>query len=191
MKSWLSVLGVLAVLCAQPVAAQISTGESLEFNTFLRAAALVGKPASVLSPIWGSGQTGMSSTHMVHLTAAHNLTASVGAGIGARDTTPVVRRMWYTEETSDTLTLKLRVVSIESKLQGLAGRANRCTTPFGIPEYLFVPQTVTRVWDRGLNGHSTQLQWTVTPDKRYLVTVSVGQFSDDGSATASCQAALP
>jgi hypothetical protein len=186
------ILALLAIPAfAAPAAAQFLTGKSLEFNTFLRVAPLIGKAVSELGPVWATRSAVTTSERVVHLTGAHSIFVFEAPVPGARDTSHVIQRMRYAEQVSDTLTLKLRVLSIELDIDAVDRRANRCNTLLGGPSFLYAPQTVTREWDRGLLGQPTRLQWTVTADNRYLITVEIGRLVDDGIATFPCQVSLP
>lgn len=161
------------------------------FESFLRVAAMVGKPVTELASIWPAPLTSPSSPRRFSVTAAHTIEIDIDGNQALRDSVARVRRAIWDERVRDTVALGRRVGELMRQLERLVGPVERCSDPLGPPAYLFVGQRVARTWRRGLAGQPTQLVWDVAPDDRLGITVTVGTFADNGVTAFACDAKRP
>jgi hypothetical protein len=173
-------------MSGQSVAAPVTPQAAVE--SFLRVASFVGKPMTELARIWPkyAGQ----DSHELLLTAAHRIRVSVNRPAGAADSGGRVMSVGLTESISDTLTLARRVSESMQLLQRKYGAPDRCSDPLGPPAYLFASQHVTRGWRAGPAGQPLTLQWVVTGEKDYEITMSVSQVVNP-DASMACDAKMP
>ena len=173
-------------MAAQSVAAALTPESAVE--SFLRVAAFVGKPMAVLARSWPKHEG--QDSHELLLTAAHRIHVSVDAVGGANDSVARVLSVSLTERVSDTLALVRRVSESLRLLQRKFGAPDRCSDPLGPPAYLFAPQDVTRGWRAGPSGQPLTLQWSVTKDRDYTITMSVAPLVNP-APTMGCDAKMP
>lgn len=159
------------------------------FETFLRVAEFTGRATTVLPTSWPESLR-LGGSSGVLLTAAHRLS------LGIRDTrtpseVPMVSDVTFMEYVPDTVALRQRITEVVQQLQTKYGAPDRCTTPFGPPSYLFNPQTVERVWSKGIASLPTRLEWWRTADAKLGFTIVVASTPVDDSNLLPCAARIP
>lgn len=185
-------LGVL-LLRANAAGAQRTMSTTMpqsELASFLRVAETVMQPVNSLARLWPLSRLS-AAPQTLELTPAHRVTVALSPRLLPNDSTTRVQLVSYTELLPDTIALMQRVLAVGMQLQSRFGDASRCSSLSQAPSYLFAPQTVTEAWGAGPAGAPMQLQWSVTPDRRYFLTVTVGAPIDTQLVPLVCGTPMP
>ncbi|MCC7053785.1 MAG: hypothetical protein IT355_11000 [Gemmatimonadaceae bacterium] len=182
MAAIVAACAVVATAGAQGAAAPGAA--SAAFETFLRATAALGAPATAVHAAWPLPVGRAPLEHTMRFTPAHVVRLFLGPAASGRDSVTRLRAASYVESVADTVTLRARVQVLTRQLvQVRGGAADRCSTLQGEPAYLFVPQRGSRTWTKGAPGTAVQLTWEVAAGPTYAITVTSGMhLAADGEA---------
>lgn len=185
---------VLIAAHAAPLSSQSTsrarTPEAV-FDSFLRVAATVDRPASALNGIWPLAIDARAADAEFRVSAAHRMRVHLSSDMNRRDDSVRVSTAHWTERVSDTLALIRRVNAIVRVLARVSGPPDQCSDLLGSPAHLFASQNTVVRWQRGVSGQPTKLAWDVASGPVYEITVDVGGPMDPAATPLACNAKMP
>jgi hypothetical protein len=168
------------------------TASRAAYSSFERVLGMLNKPEAELSRIWPAPLTGSRALADLRLTAAHTIHAFVSEDPERRgDTTHRVLNVALIEQFTDSLTFLARTNALLADYTAKFGAPNECSLPFGPPAFLSVSQNPARIWMKGAQGAMTVIDWLVSKEHTYVLTVYVGKFTGTLGQTMPCNAPLP
>jgi hypothetical protein len=177
---------------AQSLPPRPPTMSEAAFTSFERVVATLNKPVAELSRIWPAPLTGGRTLTDLKLSAVHTLHVYITADPERRpDTTQRVYSALLREQFEDSLSFRQRTLELLTDFTKKFGMPDECSLPMGPPAYLHAAQNPARIWQKGMHGSRTVIDWVVSTDRTYVLTVYVGRLADTLGFTVPCAAPMP